>query len=89
MDNKSIVASNTDAEALEKRGVKAPAEYDNGDSLLISVKEACKIVWIGRNSLLKMVRLRGFPAIIMPGKILIDKSELPNWIRKNYGKYEN
>ena len=67
---------------------KVQAENDGVDTLLISVKEACKIIGIGRNSLLKMVRLRGFPAIILPGKILIDKSELANWIRKNYGKYE-
>lgn len=76
-------------ENLDLTKEKVQVENGSGDSLLISVKEACRIVGIGRNSLLKMVRLRGFPAIIMPGKILIDKNELPNWIRKNYGKYEN
>ena len=88
MSNKNIVTSNTDAEDLEDNNVKSSKTNDDTDTLLVSVKEACKILGIGRNSLLKMIRLRRFPAIILPGKILIDKNELPNWLKQNYGKYE-
>lgn len=57
--------------------------------LLISVKEACKLMNIGKNTMLKFVKMKGFPAIILPHKILIDKNELPVWIRENYGRYKN
>lgn len=62
-------------------------EKNDNDILLITVKEACRITNIGRNTMLKLVKLKGFPALIFKRKILIDKNELPNWIRKNYGKW--
>ena len=61
---------------------------DNEEVLLIKVEEACKIMNLGRNTMLKLVRTKGFPAIISSHKILIDKQELPNWISKNYGKFK-
>lgn len=55
--------------------------------LLITVDEACKCLNIGRNTLYKLAKLKGFPAIILPKKILIDRNQLPTWISKNYGTY--
>ena len=59
------------------------------DTILITVKEACKYTQIGRNTMLKLAKMKGFPALIFPHKILIDKSMLPVWLRQNYGKYKN
>ena len=61
---------------------------DNEEVLLIKVEEACKIMNLGRNTMLKLVKTKVFPAIISSHKILIDKQELPNWISKNYGKFK-
>lgn len=61
---------------------------EKNEPLLITVEEACKLTNIGRNTMLKFVKMKGFPAIILPHKILIDKSMLPVWISKNYGYYK-
>lgn len=34
--------------------------------MLIGIKEATKIVGIGRNKLLDLVKIKGFPALIFP-----------------------
>lgn len=60
----------------------------NGETMFISVNEAVKITGIGRNTMLELVKLKGFPAFIKPKKIWIDKEELPVWLRKNYGRYK-
>ena len=60
----------------------------NEEQMRISVKEAVKITGIGRNTMLELAKLKGFPAIIKPKKIWIDKEELPVWLRKNYGRYK-
>ena len=64
-------------------------EENDNEPLLISVEEAMKLTGIGRNRLLKFVKQRGFPALIFPHKILIDRNQLPIWIQKNYGIYKN
>ena len=56
--------------------------------MFISIKEAVKVTGIGRNTMLKLAKMRGFPAIITPHKICIDRKELPIWLRKNYGRYK-
>ena len=61
----------------------------NNTPLLIGIKEACKFVGIGRNTLLKLSKQKGFPALIFPHKILIDKKQLPIWLSKNYGRDKN
>ena len=61
---------------------------NSNEPLLISVKEACELTHIGRNTMLKLAKMKGFPALILPHKILIDKLGLPTWLRKNYGKYK-
>lgn len=53
----------------------------------IKIPEACKYTNIGRNTMLKLVKMKGFPALIFPRKILIDKEQLPIWLSKNYGRY--
>ncbi len=58
------------------------------EPILISVSEACKYTNIGRNTMLKLVKMKGFPALIFAHKILIDKNQLPIWFSKNYGKYK-
>ena len=64
-------------------------EKNNNEPILISVEEAMKLTGIGRNRLLKFTNQRGFPALIFPHKILIDKNQLPMWLQKNYGIYKN
>lgn len=55
----------------------------------IKVDEACKYTNIGRNTMLKLAKMKGFPALISPKKILIDKEQLPIWLSKNYNRYTN
>jgi excisionase family DNA binding protein len=60
----------------------------NDEPLLVSVAEAAKIMGVGRNTMLRFAKIKGFPALVLPHKILIDKSQLQNWISKNYGIYK-
>lgn len=64
-------------------------EKNNNEPILINVEEAMKLTGIGRNRLLKFTKQRGFPALIFPHKILIDKKQLSIWLQKNYGIYKN
>ena len=64
-------------------------EINDDDPLLISIEKAVKFTGIGRNRLLKFARQKGFPALIFRGKILIDKKQLPVWLKKNYGVYKD
>lgn len=57
--------------------------------LLISVVEACELTGIGRNTMLKLSKQKGFPGIISKHKIRIDKNQLVDWLKKNYSKYKN
>ena len=59
------------------------------EPILIGIDEACKIMNIGRNTMLKICKIKGFPSLIFPHKILIDRRALPDWLRKNYGIYKN
>ena len=60
---------------------------DNNECLGISIDEACKLLGIGRNLMLKLVHVQGFPAIIFKRKIIINKNLLPKWFDDNRGKY--
>ena len=60
---------------------------DNNECLGISIDEACKLLGIGRNLMLKLVHVQGFPAIIFKRKIIINKNLLPKWFDENCGKY--
>lgn len=64
-------------------------EKANDELLLISVAEACACTGIGRNTMLKLSKQKGFPGIVSKHKIRIDKSKLVDWLKKNYYKYIN
>lgn len=53
----------------------------------ITVDEARKMLGIGRNLMLELVKLEGFPAIRFKRKIIINKELLPKWFAENYGQY--
>ena len=57
------------------------------DKLTITVDEAAKMLGVGRNTMLEVVKMDGFPAIRLKRKILIDKEALPRWFSNSYGKY--
>lgn len=53
----------------------------------ISVDEARKRLGIGRNLMLKLVTVPGFPAIRFKRKIIINGAKLQEWFDNNYGTY--
>ena len=53
----------------------------------ISIDEARKILGIGRNLMLKLVTVPGFPAIRFKRKIIINETKLQEWFDQNYGTY--
>lgn len=53
----------------------------------ITIDEARKMLGIGRNLMLQLVKLEGFPAIRFKRKIIINKELLPKWFAENYGQY--
>ena len=59
------------------------------EKLSISVDEAAKLLGIGRNLMLKLVTVKGFPAIRFKRKIIINKSKLQEWFNENAGVYGN
>ena len=36
------------------------------EPILISITDACKVVGVGRNTMLKLAKIKGFPALILP-----------------------
>lgn len=58
------------------------------EKLGISVDEARKILGIGRNLMLELVKLDGFPAVRFKRKIIINKELLIKWFAENSGKYD-
>ena len=55
----------------------------------ISVYEAAKLLGIGKNLMLKLVTVEGFPAIRFKRKIIINKNKLQQWFDENTGVYGN
>ena len=53
----------------------------------ISVDEARKKLGIGRNLMLKLVKVDGFPAIRFKRKIIINGNKLQECFDQNYGQY--
>lgn len=58
------------------------------EPLLIGIPEAAQVIGVGRNTMLKMVKIKGFPAIVTKHKIYVDRNNLQQWIEKNYGTYK-
>lgn len=65
----------------------AKLEDEKKEKLLITINEAKQLLGIGRNLMLELVKVRGFPAIRFKRKILINKSKLQSWLDENSGKY--
>lgn len=57
------------------------------EKIFINVEEARKILGIGRNLMLDLVKIDGFPCIRLRRKIIIDKRHLLEWVEQNYGQY--
>lgn len=63
---------------------------NNQDEILrfgITIEEARKQLGIGRNLMLKLVTLPGFPAIKFKRKIIINGNKLQEWFDQSYGQY--
>lgn len=58
------------------------------ERLGISIDEARKILGIGRNLMLELLKLEGFPAVRFKRKIIINKELMIKWFAENYGKYD-
>lgn len=55
----------------------------------ISIDEARKMLGIGRNLMLELVKLDGFPAVKFKRKIIVNKEMLLKWFAKNSGQYDD
>ncbi len=62
---------------------------DNNMKLGITIDEAREMLGIGRNLMLQLVKVKGFPAIRFKKKIIINKDLLPKWFAENCGQYGN
>lgn len=60
---------------------------DSDIKLGLTIDEARKMLGIGRNLMLQLVKLDGFPAVRFKRKIIINKELLPIWFKENYGQY--
>ncbi len=62
-------------------------ELNDNEQLGITVDEARKMLGIGRNLMLELVKVDGFPAVKFKRKIIINKELLPRWFAENCGQY--
>lgn len=62
---------------------------EDNTKLGLTVDEAREILGIGRNLMLKLVKVKGFPAVRFKRKIIINKELLPKWFEENCGEYGN
>lgn len=60
----------------------------NTEKLGISVDEARKILGIGKNLMLELVKSDGFPAVRFKRKIIINKELMIKWFAENSDKYD-
>ena len=49
----------------------------------LTVDEARKMLGIGRNLMLQLVKVKGFPAVRFKRKIIINRELLPKWFEEN------
>ena len=61
----------------------------NDEKIGISVDEAAQLLGIGKNLMLKLVTVPGFPSIRFKRKIIINKKKLKQWFDENSGSYGN
>ncbi len=62
---------------------------EENERLGLTVDEARKMLGIGRNLMLQLVKVKDFPAVRFKRKIIINKELLPKWFKDNCGKYGN
>lgn len=62
-------------------------ELNNNNKIGITIDEAREMLGIGRNLMLELVKVDGFPAIRFKRKIIINKDLLSKWFAENCGKY--
>lgn len=62
---------------------------EENEKIGISIDEARKILGIGRNLMLELVKLDGFPAVKLKRKIIVNKEMLPKWFAENCGQYDD
>lgn len=60
---------------------------EENERLGLTVDEARKMLGIGRNLMLELVKVEGFPAVKFKRKIIINKELLPKWFAENCGQY--
>lgn len=60
---------------------------EENTKLGLTVDEAREMLCIGRNLMLKLVKVKGFPAVRFKRKIIINKELLPKWFEENCGEY--
>lgn len=59
------------------------------DKIGLTIDEAAKTLGIGKNLMLKLVTVPGFPAIRFKRKIIINRNKLQQWFDENAGSYGN
>lgn len=62
---------------------------EENERLGLTVNEARKMLGIGRNLMLQLVKVKGFPAVKFKRKIIVNKEMLPKWFEENCGEYGN
>lgn len=68
---------------------KTVISMNENEKIGITVDEAAQILGIGRNLMLKLITVPGFPAIRFKRKIIINKNLLQTWFNENCGRYGN
>lgn len=53
---------------------------EENERLGLTIDEARKMLGIGRNLMLKLVKVKCFPAVRFKRKIIINKELLPKWL---------
>jgi len=64
-------------------------DNENDERIGISIDEARKMLGIGRNLMLELVKLDGFPAVKFKRKIIVNKEMLQKWFAENSGQYND
>ena len=62
---------------------------EENTKLGLTVDEAREMLGIGRNLMLKLVKVKAFPAVRFKRKIIINRELLPKWFEENCGEYGN
>ena len=49
------------------------------DKISLTIDEAAKMLGVGKNLMLKLVKMKGFPAVQFKRKILINRNQMIEW----------